>query len=190
MSTRHHHATERDPPEKALRLTPRSVFLSCFVLSESEDECSLRQAAQSQHFLIGFKDRELEEEYLDDLVLNVSKTRILVGYFFSFVLVLVSMLPEFAGAKWAVLDSLNGAPNVVQQQLEELAPTIARILCFPIAIAATLLCISWCPSGTAVLRVAELVFCSYIVIVACEITFGYFKNIDAPIWVYNIDEWG
>ena len=190
MSTRHHHATERDPPEKALRLTPRSVFLSCFVLSESEDERSLRQAAPSQHFLIGFKDRELEEEYLDDLVLNVSKTRILVGYFFSFVLVLVSILPAFAGVQWGVLESLNGAPNVVQQQLEEWAPTIARFLCFPIAIAATLLCLKWCPSGTAVLRVAELAFRSYIVVVACDITFGYFKNIDAPIWVYNIDEWG
>merc|ERR1711904_680343 len=106
---------------------------SDFKFDESEDERSLRQAAPSQHFLIGFKDRELEEEYLDDLVLNVSKTRILVGYFFSFVLVLVSMLPAFAEAKWAVLDSLNGVPNVVQQQLEGWLPTIARFLCFPIA---------------------------------------------------------
>ena len=134
--------------------------------------------------MIGFKDRELEEEYLDDLVLNVSKTRILVGYFFSFVLVLVSMLAAFAGGKWSIpLESLNGAPNVV-------APTIARFLCFPVAIAATLLCLKWCPSGTAVLRVAELAFCSYIVIVAWFITFIYFKNIDASIWVYTIDEWG
>jgi len=155
-----------------------------FKFDESEDERSLRQAAPSQHFLIGFKDRELEEEYLDDLVLNVSKTRILVGYFFSFVLVLVSMLAAFAGGKWSIpLESLNGAPNVV-------APTIARFLCFPVAIAATLLCLKWCPSGTAVLRVAELAFCSYTVIVAWFITFIYFKNIDASIWVYTIDEWG
>ena len=158
--------------------------------SESEDERSLRQAAPSQHFLIGFKDRELEEEYLDDLVLNVSKTRILVGYFFSFVLVVISLLPAFTfvGARWHENKFSDGNTDI--SLLDQWGPNVSMLLCFPIAIAATLLCLKWCPSGTAVLRVAELAFCSYIVIVACFITFVYFKNIEAPIWVYNIDEWG
>ena len=60
----------------------------------------------SQYWLLGFKDRNLEEEYLNDLV-DVSKDRLYLGYgmctFFVFALDLVpKMLAVILGKNHAV----------------------------------------------------------------------------------------
>ena len=53
----------------------------------------------SEHWLLGFKDRDLEEEYLNDLV-DVSKGRIYLGYgmcaFFTFAVHIVRLIIFYA----------------------------------------------------------------------------------------------
>ena len=68
-------------------------------LSSNKKTEDVLASSPSEHWLLGFKDRDLEEEYLNDLV-DVSKGRIYLGYgmcaFFTFAVHIVRLIIFYA----------------------------------------------------------------------------------------------
>merc|ERR1711977_567633 len=83
-----------------------------------EEDGSLRQVAPSEYFMLGFKDRVLEDEYLENLVL-CSQGRILLGYAGTMCLLLFG----------PVLQNLFGIPfiDILRYEDTQAGDTVAKI---------------------------------------------------------------
>ena len=124
----------------------------------------------SQYPLLGFKDRNLERRYLDDLV-KVSKTRIGLGYGIS--LLLVTIMPfTYVMGSVVPLDVLGALSKVGERKLW--APVSALVV-FVIGLAASIALYRF-KRRQAVLFVTEATFLSYIVVM------GYFFSVSTKGW--------
>ena len=77
------------------------------------EEASVARASEepSQYWLIGFKDRRLEREYLEDLV-EVSSSCFIVGTSLALLLYLALPLPLAAGPQLSETDRSGSPPSV------------------------------------------------------------------------------
>ena len=137
----------------------------------------------SQFPLLGFKDRNLESRYLDDLV-KVSKTRIGLGYGIS--LLLVTIMPfTYTMGSVVPLHVLGALPRYGDRDIW--LPTLALAV-FVIGLAASIGLYRF-KRHQAVLFVTEATFLSYIVVMGyffSEATGGWRQLFGPSGWVFHL----
>ena len=69
-------------------------------VEKMENSMSQGSAGPSKHFLFGFRDRDLEDEYLDYLM-RESRVRIYLGYVVMLLLMFFTFVPDFIA--WVIL---------------------------------------------------------------------------------------
>lgn len=148
--------------------------------------------APSQYFLFGFKDRKLEDEYLDDLCV-ISKNQVMLGYVMCLVMVVLGWFISY----WLVLnigyevilkDEFNLSATFFINQL--ISHVIALVLFIAGLVACALVYRSQgrFKSKRAVLTITEAVFLGFIVVMAYDFSRGKFPimNVEPNGWAINL----
>ena len=138
----------------------------------------------SQYPLLGFKDRNLERRYLDDLV-KVSKTRIGLGYGIS--LLLVTIMPfTYTMGSVVPLHVVGALPRYEERDIW--CPTLALAV-FIVGLAASIALYRF-KRHQAVLFVTEAAFLSYIVVMGYYFskysTDGWIALFGSSGWVFHL----
>ncbi|QDZ23662.1 hypothetical protein A3770_11p61800 [Chloropicon primus] len=125
------------------------------------------QASPAQHFLVGFKDRNLEDEYLENLVV-LSKGKFLSGYAVSLGLFILGPLVDMIQA-WP-LNRIDD-PNVHSVMAKEAVPTFCALLVLLFGLVACAVAYeteSLRRQRRVILQITGAVYLSYVVIMSVE----------------------
>jgi len=136
-----------------------------------------RDFTPPQYFLLGFKDRDLEDEYLDDLC-RISKNQIILGYSMCLLLVILGWFISY----WLVL---NVGYEIILGDLFNLKYTffVENLVCHVIALLLFIGGLLGCVlvyrmdrfrAKRAVLHVTETVFLLFTVVMAYDFSRGKF----------------
>jgi len=143
----------------------RRQFVETNALGESAS--FFLQVSPAQHFLLGFKDRNLEDEYLENLVV-LSKVKFLSGYVVSLALFILGPLVDTIQA-WPLNEIEN--PNVHSVMAKQAAPTFCALLVLLFGLVACAVAYEnkrLRRRRRVILQVTGAVYISYVIIMSVE----------------------